>query len=308
MDWDGIGDDLIGETTIDIEDRWFSKDWRKMDLKPLEIRTLHAPTSTASQGKLFMWMELLTPEQAKKTPMVHIKPPPPDPYEIRVIVWGTKEVTIKDTITDQNDLYVTCECSFPGLKKQQTDLHFRSKKGKGSFNWRMKFAVTLPTPNKLWPRLRFQIWDKDFFSANDSICETLVSLKGLCKQAMKKKDQVKMLVKGKDRFWIENLRYPNEEKTQGKMEISIELLPQTVAQQLPAGFGRSDPNQNPFLPPPEGRFELSWNPFKMLKELLGDRLYYKLCGGFCCVALIAACIFTAPMIFSNLISKAVFRV
>jgi hypothetical protein len=26
----GIGDDLMGITTIDIEDRWFSKEWRKL--------------------------------------------------------------------------------------------------------------------------------------------------------------------------------------------------------------------------------------------------------------------------------------
>jgi len=40
MDWDGIGDDTIGKTEIDIEDRWFTKEWRKITLKPLERRTL----------------------------------------------------------------------------------------------------------------------------------------------------------------------------------------------------------------------------------------------------------------------------
>ena len=40
MDWDGIGDDFIGNTVIDIEDRWFCKEWRKLEKKPLENRTL----------------------------------------------------------------------------------------------------------------------------------------------------------------------------------------------------------------------------------------------------------------------------
>ncbi len=53
----------------------------------------------------------------------------------------------------------------------------------------MKFPILLPTPNKLWPRLRFQIWDRDILSANDALCETMIGLKGLCKQAIKKKDR-----------------------------------------------------------------------------------------------------------------------
>lgn len=305
MDWDGINDDLIGKTIIDIEDRWFSKNWRKINLKPLERRTLRNPTSSASQGKLEMWMELVTPTDAKRLPMVDIKPPPPQPFELRVIVWGCRDVTIKDTITEQNDLYITGHVSVPGLKRQQTDTHLRSKKGKGNFNWRMKWTLNLPV--KPWPRLRFQIWDKDFFSANDFICESVLSLKGLCKQAMKKKDRVKLLVKGKDRFWIEDMRSPNDpDKSQGRMEISIELMPLEIASQLPAGFGRSDPNQNPFLPPPEGRVQWDiFSPLKMLKELLGENLYRKICCAFFLLIFISAFSFTAPMIFSNLVSNAI---
>jgi hypothetical protein len=306
-DYDGIGDDLIGRTVIDLEDRWFSKSWRKLAKKPVEFRTLKSPTSTAPQGKLELYLDILPAADARRVPMDNIKPPPPDPFEIRVIIWGVRDVTIKDTITEQNDLYVTCQCSFPGLKMQETDTHLRSKKGKGNFNWRMKFPVTLPMkPRGSWPRLRFQIWDKDFFSPNDSICEAVVSLKGLCQQALKRKDRVKLLVDGKERFWLDNLRHPNEAKTQGRMEISVEIMPQSMANtQLPAGFGRSDPNTNPFLPPPEGRVKWSlFHPLDMLREILGDRLYYKLCGILCVLTVLAACGFTAPMIFSNLVSKA----
>ena len=49
--------------------------------------------------------------------------------------------------------------------------------GKGNFNWRMKFPIKLPT--KHYPRFRLQIWDLDFFSPDDSICEAYFSLKGM---------------------------------------------------------------------------------------------------------------------------------
>eukprot|EP01006_Ploeotia_vitrea_P017020 TRINITY_DN48009_c0_g3_i1.p2 TRINITY_DN48009_c0_g3~~TRINITY_DN48009_c0_g3_i1.p2 ORF type:complete len:440 (-),score=253.12 TRINITY_DN48009_c0_g3_i1:22-1176(-) len=300
-DWDGIGDDLMGVTEVDIEDRFFCDEWRELNPKPLEHRSLRSPTSSATQGKLVMWVEMLSSLEAKRIPMANIKPPPPQPWELRVIVWGCKDVTIKDEITQQNDLYVTCHCSAPGLKRQKTDTHLRSKLGFGSFNWRMKFPLMLPM--KPAPRLRFQIWDKDFFSANDSICEAVVSLAGLCKQAARKRDSVKVLLNGKDRFWLENLRHPNFEGTQGKLEVSIELLPESVGTQFPAGPGRSEPNQNPVLPPPEGRMIWTLNPITMLRQILGDKLFFKLCA-ICFVALVLGAIgMVAPMIMSNVASK-----
>lgn len=40
------------------------------------------------------------------------------------------------------------------------------------------------------------------------------------------------------------------------MLITIEILPKTLADARPAGKGRSEPNTNPFLPPPTGRMKL----------------------------------------------------
>ena len=45
-----------------------------------------------------------------------------------------------------------------GAKKKRTDTHWRSKKGKGNFNWRMKFPIALPA--RRWPRLQLAVWDK----------------------------------------------------------------------------------------------------------------------------------------------------
>jgi hypothetical protein len=46
-------------------------------------------------------------------------------------------------------------------------------------------------------------------------------------------------------------------ETVGELLVSIELLPNALAQTLEAGSGRSEPNTNPELPPPVGRFDPS---------------------------------------------------
>eukprot|EP00488_Nonionellina_sp_1-RS-2012_P004076 TRINITY_DN9085_c0_g1_i1.p1 TRINITY_DN9085_c0_g1~~TRINITY_DN9085_c0_g1_i1.p1 ORF type:complete len:177 (-),score=33.14 TRINITY_DN9085_c0_g1_i1:136-666(-) len=171
---------------------------------------------------------------------------------------GMQECDIKDEMSQMNDLFVTC--ALDGVdnkkyKKQQTDLHFRSQRGFGSFNWRMKFQLDLPC--KQPPRLRIQIWDKDFFSVNDSICEAYLDLSGLFKKSLKNHDRTVMKCNGKERFWIDDLRHPNFDGNQGEIKISIECMPMSIAQQLPAGYGQSDPNMNPYLAPPEGRSKFS---------------------------------------------------
>jgi Ca2+-dependent lipid-binding protein len=47
MDYDLIfGDDMIGETKIDLEDRFFNADWQAMKDKPIEYRQIYHPSSS----------------------------------------------------------------------------------------------------------------------------------------------------------------------------------------------------------------------------------------------------------------------
>lgn len=43
-----FGDDLIGETEIDLEDRYFSPDYNAWPKKPIEYRQLYHPSSSVS--------------------------------------------------------------------------------------------------------------------------------------------------------------------------------------------------------------------------------------------------------------------
>ena len=199
-------DDLIGHTSIDLEDRWFNQQWQKLGtkfqtdqrlaLKPANLRTLWAPTSANPQGYLQMWVDILTPAQAKQYPRINIAKPPPEKFQLRVIVWKSKEVPNFDDMTDASDLYVKAWLEDPQVKgklekmkklgkklkswvpnpfknkekaikekealkaaePQETDTHWRCRNGKGSWNWRMKFNVTLPHK---FPYLHMQLWDRD---------------------------------------------------------------------------------------------------------------------------------------------------
>ena len=58
--------------------------------------------------------------------------------------------------------------------------------------------------------------------------------------------------------------------------VSVQLVPESKLEELPAGHGRSEPNTNPVLPKPVGRLKFTLNPFKMFLQLLGPKLCKRL--------------------------------
>ena len=96
-DSDGFGsDDLIGETVLDLEDRYYSEEWKALPVKPIEERILMLPSTVAPQGTLRLWVDVVPVMEAKKSPMWDISPPPPAEFEIRIIIWGAKDIVFKD--------------------------------------------------------------------------------------------------------------------------------------------------------------------------------------------------------------------
>ena len=55
-----------------------------------------------------------------------------------------------------------------------------------------------------------------------------------------------------------------EKKKPIYLKLDIRVVPKTFAETNKVGAARGDPNVEPFLPEPEGRFKLSLNPFAML--------------------------------------------
>eukprot|EP00002_Diphylleia_rotans_P039267 TRINITY_DN9076_c0_g1_i1.p1 TRINITY_DN9076_c0_g1~~TRINITY_DN9076_c0_g1_i1.p1 ORF type:complete len:694 (-),score=152.07 TRINITY_DN9076_c0_g1_i1:186-2267(-) len=294
-DFPGFGQ-LIGATEIDLENRWFSSTWQSFKKKPLENRTLRLPGSTASRGKIQLWVDIFPKSEIAKNPMIDISPPPKKDFEVRLIIWKARYMTIKDPVTKQNDLFVTA--GITGCDDQRTDVHLRAKEGNGSFNYRILFPVKLPMKD---PRLKLAAWDFDVFAPSDLIGEVEISLDDLFKAAYRQEMPVPLsrketnlknekLLPTRDEIWL-NVYHPStEDEPQGQICISLEIVTKEWADQNPVGPKRDEPNQNPVLDPPDRlKFDI-FSPMTMLKELLGADLFGRIARPMmclCCCMLIA---------------------
>lgn len=111
------------------------------------------------QGKLQMWVEIFDPKKSIPEP-VDITPTPARPFELRVIIWNTKDVILNEKNIfgkQMSDIYVKGfvidlskasfveSISFSWMhdvnEAQFTDVHYRSLNGEGNFNWRMIFGL-----------------------------------------------------------------------------------------------------------------------------------------------------------------------
>ena len=55
---DLFGDDLIGKTSIDLDDRFFNGDWQAIEEKPIEYRQIYHESTSLSQGVITCWLEI----------------------------------------------------------------------------------------------------------------------------------------------------------------------------------------------------------------------------------------------------------
>ncbi len=68
---------------------------------------------------------------------------------------------------------------------------------------------------------------------------------------------------------------------------------------------RSEPNNSPYLPPPEGRMTLSLNPFKMIQQLFGKSVSKFAMKFLCLIICVTLGFILIPEIFGDLISEAI---
>jgi len=165
----------------------------RWDTKPLETRALKVPSSRAPQGTLDLWVDILSAEEAKSYPPDNVHLPPIKKFEVRVVVWKTKDVVPMDYFEQMTDLFI--KVSLEGAPRTlETDTHWRCKKGKGSFNYRLKFPIELGEDTRAmkFPYLKLQMWDCDILKWNDFIGETQLNLGTHYRRAYVEENVVKL--------------------------------------------------------------------------------------------------------------------
>ena len=321
-DYDPIfKDQLIGYTTIDLEDRYFNSNWRDLQYKPIETRNLKNPDSIESNGNVTLWIEIFEKKDRINMEPWQISKEPINTIEMRLVIYETEKMKNLD-VEETSDIYIN---AFVDPKiKQSTDVHYRCYNGIASFNWRIVIPIEVPSKFKT---LKIQVYDKDLFSSDDYICGSELDIsnlimipkdldlpilfnkhyyKNIPESERNKYNNVEFLSKLEDneqtKFWIQCY---NNGKKEGRVLCSLEFLPKWKADLNKVGLGRKEPNISPYLPPPMGRFEWSLNPFKILNQFVGPSFRRKLYCWICVICLIIYLICFLPYILLHVTSQIV---
>jgi len=142
-DYDEIfGDDLIGTSILDLEDRYFSMEWMSLTDKPVEYRQIYHESSSISQGNIKCWLEVIPIKDVPQHTLWDITEKPAEEIEVRIAVLNCLDVEIMD-------MEGTSDVFFKGYfdskeDVQETDCHYRNQDGKPDFQYRLVYRIKHP--------------------------------------------------------------------------------------------------------------------------------------------------------------------
>ena len=234
---------------------------------------------------------------------------------MRIVIWEVYDVPAFD-IEDVSDIYVSVALPSFNLKGK-TDTHYRAQDNFGSFNWRIVFKLQIQgDPRREKFRLDFKVFDKDFLSGNDFIAQVDYPLYDLVEEILQTETRNKIFGPSLDdenkksnkfvlKAQIKQDRGNKEDPKFCKIVCSIDCLTEKEAEVSPAGSGRSDPNQDPFLPAPHSRFIFSWNPLKVASQLCGPQFKKRLCWMIVLVLLVIFVVVFLPTLIAVIIGNGI---
>lgn len=211
-----------------------------------------------------MWAEISPKDsEAASRPQCDICPAPAEEFEVRLVIWKTKDIEMMDW-EGTSDIFIRAFVD-PDDDKL-TDTHWRCSNGIGSFNYRLKFNVK-SQPRVAEPSyiLTIQAWDKDIVASNDLIgsCDLDITplfndalltgrTMGMNSKYFEEHMKGQLLDAGnpigdeidfedEEKFWLPARRLREEEDrhvSAGEILCSVTIVPKAVADKYPQGDGR----------------------------------------------------------------------
>ena len=254
----GATDTLIGSAMIDIENRWFHPDYpsseamttfwgttgdrkSKRTQLPVECWTLRSADGIP-KGKLRFWLELMDQVTSMGRPIETLPSPQPEELQVRIVLWKTKGVP---KLEGEEHCHQGVSVFMQDLPQQDSDTHYGSLDGTGTFNWRFVLNPKVPSEDGT---LRFQLQHRPIASiagiGYSALGEVTLDLSNELASVRRSRRAIDL-----PRCWVPLSHPAFIGKVRGFVEIQIRILSGEEAKSFPAGLGRDAPNSDPFLDP-----------------------------------------------------------
>jgi hypothetical protein len=244
-------DTLVGSALVDIENRWFHSDYQrsltgasdsslnKKSLLPIETWTLRS-SDGVPKGKLKFWLEVMDQGTSMGRPIETLPSPQPEYLEVRIVLWRTRAVVKPE---GEEHCHQGVSVFMQDLPSQESDTHYGSMDGTGTFNWRFVFNPKVPSEDST---VRFQIQHRPLTSiagiGYDALGEVTLDLSNELATVRRTRRAIDL-----PKCWVPLSHSAFVGKVRGYIEIQIRILAGEEAKAFPVGRGRDPPNLDPFL-------------------------------------------------------------
>lgn len=196
----------------------------KVEYRPLKL----SENNQTPQGSIELFVDVIDHEEQRTTPFQKLKEiKNEEEYEVRLIVWETREVPPPNGSVMSAQIRVTYERT--GLNEESdiktTDVHAGCKTGRAIFNWRMLFRIG----NESFPRLKLAVVDTGL-AGDSTIGETSLNLSTSIK-LLKKIGNLE-----DKKIWVEFMN-PATERSAGFCLIQLQIKHLSEAENDPVGEG-----------------------------------------------------------------------
>ena len=240
-------DTLVGAALIDIENRWFHPDYqlaalggdKKLSQLPIETWTLRSQDGIP-KGKLRFWLEVMDQVTSMGRPIETLPSPQPENLEVRIVFWRSKGVPKPE---GEEHCHQGLSVFVQDLPSQDSDTHYGSMDGTGTFNWRFVFRPKVPSEDS---SIRFQLQHRPLASIAGigyvALGEVTLDLANELATVRKSRRGIDL-----PRCWVPLSHPAYVGKVRGFIEIQIRVLSGEEAKAFPVGLGRDAPNTDPYL-------------------------------------------------------------